>query len=87
MKGFLSAKQKQQFNSDFTTVLSIALITNAKGLEKEDILSIKQCMRRKQVRQALRIVESKYPPHRWKDYVESQAAPLLKGYMKELINA
>jgi hypothetical protein len=85
MKGILTTKQKQQFHSDFTTVLSIALITNAKGLGTHDLLSIKQCMRKKQVKQALKIVERKYPPHRWKAYVEAQAAPLLKGYMKEMV--
>jgi hypothetical protein len=87
MPGRISAKEKKQFATDFTTILAISIISNAKGLDRQDKQVIKQCLAKKQAAEALKVVERKYSPSRWKAFVEQQAEPILKGYVKDFVRA
>lgn len=80
MKKKLNVKEKNRFNSDFTTVLTLSLVSNAKGLNKRDLQNIRSCIREKRYSRVLRIIGKRYSMNEWKDYVEAQAAPLLRAY-------
>lgn len=75
-----TAAQKRKFESDFTALLTFSLIANAKRLDKKQLATVKQCMGKKQISRALKIIQRCYGPRQWREYVEAQAAPLLKGY-------
>jgi hypothetical protein len=76
----LSAKDKKTFSKDFTTVLTLSLVTNTKGLSPREKQSIKDCIREKKMERALRIIEKKYSTREWKSFVEAHAAPLIRNY-------
>jgi hypothetical protein len=75
-----STKDKKTFCSDFTTILTLSLVSNTKGLSLKEKQHIKACLREKKVTQALKIIEKKYSMGEWKNFVEAHAAPLIKQY-------
>lgn len=81
MKGMSAKNKKEKFAADFKSILVFSLIANAKKLRKDDLKYVKDCIGKNCMAKALKVVESKYSPSQWRDYVNAQAKPILKEYM------
>lgn len=84
-KYHLSDDAVKKLFSDFSSVLFVNLMANAKELDDQEIQNLKILLEQKNINAVLKVLELKYSKKEWQSYLEGQAIPLLEDYVKNVV--